>query len=365
MFQPETKRGWGPVAKSGWKGSFNGFWMFIKSNSDKTMRFATGIAMPEKDSMREEKRQGDNITATANKDKREQNLINNAVNQVNKAFAESNEKSFGSRDTYKDSSIRFAKHTAAVWGIQNMKAASNKHIQSYVTEMMDNDLSPAYIKTELSGIRHLLKIMGGKNRIHTTNDKFGVPNRASEVKPGATREAYEKARELAEKKFGIAGRLTVDLQYCFGERINETQAMRARRIVDADKTGILYLNKSDGTKGGRPREIPVETPEQRQVINMALKYMQAKKKTLGDRLLTGREKGAVHRSKHAYQRMYADNAGILGNISSHDLRRAFAQNIYDRTTGDDKTRMRAVCRALGHGENRDDITARYVANRQK
>ena len=294
---------------------------------------------------------------------RQQNIIKNAVRQVDKAFDESNEKSYGSRETYRESSHRFAKHAASVWGIQNMKVVSNKHVQPYVDEMKENDLAPAYIKTELSGIRHFVKIIGGKNEIYASNAMFGVPNRKSEVHPGATREEYEKARELAEKKFGTAGAITVDLQYHFGLRINETQAMRSRRIVDAYELGVLHLDKKDGTKGGRARNIPVVTAEQGQVIANAKAYYDAQKKTLDDRLLTGRERGAVHRAKHAFQRMYADNAEILGDISSHDLRRAFAQNTYDRTPGDDKTKMRAVCRALGHGENRDDITARYVSNR--
>lgn len=322
--------------------------------------------MPERGSMKKERRQGDkvhNITATVNKDKREQNLINNAVNQVNKAFAESNQKSYGSRETYKESSRRFARHAASVWGVQNMAAIANKHVQSYVDEMKDNDLAPAYMKTELSGIRHLVKIVGGKNEIHASNAAFGVPNRKSEIKPGATREEYDKARELATQKFGPAGAITVDMQYHFGLRINETQAMRSRRIVDAYEQGVLHQDKKDGTKGGRARDILVVTAEQGQVIANAKAYYDAQKKTLDDRLLTGRERGAVHRANHAFQRMFADNTKILGDISSHDLRRAFAQNTYDNTPGDDKTRMRAVCRALGHGENRDDITARYVSNR--
>lgn len=302
---------------------------------------------------------GNNSTAKT----RQQNLMDNAVRQVDKAYAESNEKSYGSRETYKESSRRFARHAASVWGIQNMRVVSNKHVQSYVNEMMENDLAPAYIKTELSGIRHLVRIIGGKNEIYASNAMFGVPNRKSEVHPGATKEEYEKARELAEKKFGPVGAITVDLQYHFGLRINETQAMRSRRIVDAYDNGVLHLDKKDGTKGGRARNIPVVTAEQGQVIANAKAYYDAQKKTLDDRLLTGRERGAVHRAKHAFQRMFADNAEILGDISSHDLRRAFAQNTYDSTPGDDKKKMRAVCRALGHGENRDDITARYVSNR--
>ena len=297
--------------------------------------------------------------------KRQQNLIANAVKQVERAFKCSNEKSFGTRNAYKCSAMRFAKHAAAVWGIQNMASVSNKHVLSYVTEMMDNDQSISYIKTELSGIRHLVKLLGGKNRIYATNDKFGIPDRESEVKPGMNYDEYKAARELAIEKFGIVGALTVDLQYHFGLRINETQAMRVRRILDAAKTGILHLDQSDGTKGGRPRDIAVETNEQKEVIKAALKYITAANKTKMDRLLTDRTRGAVHRAKHAYQRMYADNAVILNDKSSHDLRRAFAQSVYNRTPGTDKDRMKAVCRALGHGENRDDITARYVAERIK
>ncbi len=209
---------------------------------------------------------------------KQQNIINNALCQVDKAYAHSNEKSYGSRETYKESSRRIAKHAASVWGLQNMAALANKHVQSYVDEMKDKDLAPAYMKTELSGIRHLVKIVGGKNKIFATNDKFGVPNRASEVKPGATKEEYENARELAEKKFGTAGAITVDLQYHFGLRINETQAMRSRRIVDAYDNGVLHLSKKDGTKGGRARDIPVVTAEQGQVIANAIAYYERKKK---------------------------------------------------------------------------------------
>ena len=209
---------------------------------------------------------------------RQQNIIKNAVRQVDKAYAESNQKSYGSRETYKESSRRFTRHAASVWGVQNMTAIANKHVQSYVDEMKDNDLAPAYMKTELSGIRHLLKIIGGKNEIHASNAAFGVPNRKSEVKPGATREEYEKARELAESKFGAAGAITVDLQYHYGLRINETQAMRSRRIVNAYDNGVLHLDKKDGTKGGRARDIPVVTAEQGQVIANAIAYYERKKK---------------------------------------------------------------------------------------
>ena len=294
---------------------------------------------------------------------RQEALIENAKKQVENAYKHTNEKSFGTRHAYMESSKRFVTHVASTWSLQNMKNVRNEHIQSYVNELKEDDCTAAYIKTELSGIRHLLHIIGSKNNIYATNDRFGIPKRESEVLPGMTREEYLKARGLAEDKFGAEGRITVDLQYYFGLRINETQAVRVKRFVDATNTGILHLDSCDGTKGGRPRDVKVETIEQLTVIKEALEYKNKQGKSFSDRLLTDRTKGAVHRSKHGYQKMYAENADLLSDKSSHDLRRSFAQSVYDRIPGTDKDKMREVCKSLGHGANRDDITARYVANR--
>lgn len=294
---------------------------------------------------------------------RQEALIQNAINQVEKAYKHTNEKSFGTRHTYLESSKRFATHVASIWSIQSMKNIRNEHIQSYVNALREDDSATAYIKTELSGIRHFLRIIECKNNIYETNDRYGIPKRESEVRPGMTVDEYLKTKELAVEKFGTKGGITVNLQYYFGLRINETQAVHVRRFVDANKTGILHLDGSDGTKGGRPRDITIETIEQLNVIKEALEYRNKQDKTLSDRLLTDRSKGAVHRSKHNYQKMYSYNADLLNNKSSHDLRRSFAQSVYDRTPGTDKERMREVCKALGHSPDRDDITARYVADR--
>lgn len=296
--------------------------------------------------------------------KRQIGLIDNAIAQVEKAFRYSNQKSYGTRHTYEASAKRFATCVASVYSVQNMRNTRNEHIQTYVNHLKEDDREVGYIKTEMSGIRHFLKLIDCKNKIYEKNDRFGIPERESQVLPGMSRDEYLIARELATQKFGIRGRITVDLQYHFGLRINESQAVRVIRFVDANKTGVLHLDGSDGTKGGRPRNLPIVTAEQKEVLKEALNYIAVMGKTNTDRLLSGREKGAVHRAKYAYEKMYANNAEILRSKSSHDLRRAFAQNLYDRTPGTDKERMRVVCMALGHSPNRGDITARYVAQRQ-
>jgi site-specific recombinase XerD len=297
--------------------------------------------------------------------KRQMGLIDNAIAQVVKAFRSSNQKSFGTRHTYEASAKRFAVYAASVYGVQNLRNIRSEHIQAYINHLKEDDRTAGYLKTEMSGIRHLLKMIDCKNKIYEKNDMFGIPSRESQVLPGMSRDEYLKARELATQKFGVRGRITVGLQYHFGLRINETQAIRAKRFIDADKTGILHLDGSDGTKGGRPRDLPIETAEQKEVLKEALNYIAATGKRNTDRLLTGREKGVVHKTKYAYEKMYANNAEALNNKSSHDLRRAYAQNLYDHTPGTDKERMRVVCMALGHSPNRGDITARYVARRDK
>jgi len=297
--------------------------------------------------------------------KRQLGLIVNAIAQVEKAFKNSNQKSFGTRHTYEASAKRFAAYVASVYSLQNMRNTRNEHIQAYVNYLKENDRETGYIKTEMSGIRHFLALIDCKNEIYEKNDRFGIPKRESQALPGMSQDEYKIARELATQKFGVSGKITVDLQYYFGLRINETQAVHVKRFIDADKTEVLHIDGSDGTKGGRPRDIKVETDEQKQLLREILNYIAVTGKKNTDRLLTGREKGAVHKAKHAYERMYANNAEALNNKSSHDLRRAFAQNLYDRTPGTDKERMRVVCMALGHSPNRSDITARYVARRDK
>lgn len=196
-----------------------------------------------------------------------------------------------------------------------------------------------------------------------TNDRYGIPNRENEALPGATEKQDQDVRQLALKQLGTSFQMAMDFEKLFGLRCNESFAFRAHRITDALSTVIFEMNQQDGTKGGRYRQVPVETEAQRELLQRAFAYGRGTGKTASDRLLTGREKGAVHKARAKMARFYVNNRDMLGPISAHSMRRAYAQGLYDLTPGTDADRMATVCRALGHGSNRDDITGVYVADR--
>lgn len=287
----------------------------------------------------------------------------NLVNQVDAAFRRSHELSIETRHAYWESSSRFAKWVGEVWNVKNIRNIDDRHIKGYVMTLLDDDCKVSYIKTELSGIRHLHHIIDGKRPISKRNDAYGVGSREAIAYPGVSQEGYQLSKKIACEIGKPLFALTFDFWKLYGERINESQVFKCHRIKDALENGFLELSQEDGTKGGRMRRIPVETAEQRDLLLRTLDYIRSEKKTNSDRVMTGREKGAVHRTKAAIERFFVKFRDVLGDVSPHDFRRSYAQDVYDRTPGTDAERMAVVCKCLGHGPGRADITARYVANR--
>ncbi|MGE5494516.1 MAG: hypothetical protein ACM3S4_04350 [Burkholderiales bacterium] len=287
----------------------------------------------------------------------------NLEHQVDAAFKRSHELSIETRYTYWDSASRFARYAGEIWNLKNIRNMDDRHVQGYVAALLDSDCSVSYIKTELSGIRHLHHIVDGKRPIHPRNDFFGVGRREAIALPGATHEQYQMARKIAIEIGKPLIALSIDYMELYGARINESQAFRCIRIKLALEKGYLELSQEDGTKGGRLRRVTVETQEQKDLLLRTLEFIHQQKKTNSDRVMTGREKGAVHKAKAEIERFFVKYRDVLGGISPHDFRRAFAQDVYDRTPGTDAERMAVVCQYLGHGSGRADITARYVANR--
>lgn len=298
-----------------------------------------------------------------NQEIRKERLATNLITQVDKVFRDSNSKSIETRYTYWETSKRFVTCVAEIWGVQSIKNLRAEHVQGYINQLKDDDCTVRYMKTEMSGIRHLFRIAECRHTLPENNDAFVIPKRESDIQPGATKEEYEAIRAIALASGNKAQVISVDMMYHLGMRINESQATKVRYIRDALEVGVLHLDKGAGTKGGRPRDIPIQTPEQLETLKEVMRFTEEEGKTLGDRIANDREHGAVHKAKAALERLFVNNKDKTGGISPHDLRRAFAQNLYDRASGSDAERMAVVCTQLGHGSGRKDITACYVANR--
>ena len=172
--------------------------------------------------------------------------------------------------------------------------------------------------------------------------------------------------------------LRVELCYRFALRAQESGHLRPHlaviprdeaepRCAEAWPAAEFFLHVRDGTKGGRPRDVPILTDEQRDLIERAKSAV-----------MTGQFVGHAGRSVQQNRRRFyyvLERCGItkaqLG-VVSHGLRHERANDEYERLTGTPSTvrggtgvprdvnaeaRLK-VARLLGH--NRTRVTSCYL-----
>lgn len=154
----------------------------------------------------------------------------------------------------------------------------------------------------------------------------------------------------------------------FGTRVQEFLMFRPGTKV-SDGMDCIYLD--EGTKGGRPRFVPIETQTQRELLIQA--------KAMADPvsgLLIAKPGYSLRQSINYYNHLIA-KLGItkkqLG-ITTHGLRHGYACRLYKDITGTDapvmgggkvdkeldKKARKEIAERLGH--SRSDITSNYIGN---
>ena len=143
-------------------------------------------------------------------------------------------------------------------GFRHMNAHSlkPKHVEKLVERWLAENLSPGTIKNRMSALRWWAEKIGKENIIARTNAAYGIPDRVYVTN-------ISKAKELAMDPLQQIRtdciRISLRLQAAFGVRRAESI-----KIVPkwADRGDRLVL-KDSWTKGGRERQIPIRTLEQR------------------------------------------------------------------------------------------------------
>lgn len=176
-------------------------------------------------------------------------------------------------------------------------------------------------------------------------------------------DVIKNARELDE-------RLAVMLasQHALGLRMKESIEMRPEYSLDKERNTLEIYR---GTKGGRPRSIPLDTEYKREIFEWARKVASTSK--------TGRVRWpdlTWSQARRRYYYLLSEKLGINKkekNVSSHGLRHGFAQQEYNDIAGTptpiegadpsqvDIARHNAaninVAKQLGHG--RTSVTSAY------
>ena len=246
--------------------------------------------------------------------------------------------------------------------LKHPKGLKRKHIEYLNQQWQARELSAGTIKNRNAALRWLCGKVN-KYGVVPTNDELNVGKR---VYVTNVNKAIELKDEQLEKITNPRVEVQLQLQKHFGLRREE--AIKIQPHV-ADKGDHIHLLAS-WCKGGRSRDVPIDSQEARYWLDEAKKLAKTKHESMAGN-------GKTYKSARSLYSKQVSRAGIRG---AHGLRHGYAQSRYKSFSGvdapvaggpgksatskskqkeNDVARMK-VSNALGHG--RLNVTSVYLGS---
>jgi len=246
-------------------------------------------------------------------------------------------------------------------GYRQMHADSlkPKHVEALVEKWRADGISSATMKNRMSTLRWWAEKIGKQNIIERDNKAYGIEDRRYVTNESKATLVDRATLESIRDRYTEA---SLRLQQAFGLRREESIKINPKWADQAD-----YLRLKDSwTKGGKYREVPITTQQQREALEHAKTVAQ------GRSLIPPEMR---YRDQLQRFRSECDRVGIHG---VHGLRHQYAQARYQQLTGwaapaaggpkanhltaeqkaiDRQARL-LLSRELGH--EREQITAVYL-----
>ncbi|CAH8206097.1 phage integrase N-terminal domain-containing protein [Vibrio aestuarianus] len=234
---------------------------------------------------------------------------------------------------------------------------SSKHLNALVGHWISEGLSAGTIKNRVAHLRWLLEKINKTGLLPASNTTLGISKRTYVTNIDKSRVLdFDKLMLISDPYLQASFRLQSE----FGLRREESMKIC---LKDSDRGTHLKIVKS---KGARPREVPVTTKAQRNLLDSIKPWVGS-----GSLIPSGTSyKTQLGRYHQACIKMGLDRA--------HGLRHAYAQNRYKALTGFDcpakggprmsalplevQSKVKAIrlliSKELGHG--REEVTAVYL-----
>lgn len=207
-----------------------------------------------------------------------------------------------------------------------------RHVNKLLALWQQEGLRSATMKNRLSVLRWWAEKINARGILPASNDAYGLPPRSGIAHVS---KAQELPGDILAKIPDVHLRMSLALQRTFGLRREESIKIKPWQADQGDR---LVLQGS-WTKGGRPREVPIQTASQREVIDQAKALVQLKTASLIPAQLT------YVQQLHKYQNW----CSRVGLHQMHGLRHAYAQDRFLELAG-------YPCPAAG-GPHHDALTA--------
>lgn len=224
--------------------------------------------------------------------------------------------SFGTQDARRRSLDLMATqlHELGYRNIKGPHTLKPKHVHALVEHWKATDLSAHTMKNRMAHLRWLAHHADNPNLVRADNDHYGIERRQY-----LTNE--NRALEFdADRIAGIEDphvRLSAELQAAFGLRREE--AMKFVPVY-ADQGDHIRL-KGSWTKGGKPREVPVRTAEQRDLLDRTRA------------LARNSSMIPAHKSYIQHVKVFERHMERVGLGRTHGARHLYAQERYRELTG--------------------------------
>lgn len=235
----------------------------------------------------------------------------------------------------------------------------SRHLRAIISGWKDAALSASTTSTYLSLMRWLVQCIGKAGMVMApsvyglTMDDTARTYVASRDKSWSGNGIDRPEIIAAVRNEDLYPAMYLELMDRFGLRLQEAIMIRPAIAWVGDSLNIV-----DGTKGGRPRVVPVRTQQQRDVLSRAI----ALASSTFQRSLVPEGKNlkqALQRAYYIFKKVGITKATM--NITPHGLRHGYANDRYEEESG-----MPSTVRG-GHGENYDrpkDLSARKIVSEE-
>lgn len=261
--------------------------------------------------------------------------------------------------------------------IENPRNFRTEHMTVLAKHWESQGLSTSTIQNRISIFRLLSEWIGKPGMIKESHHYVENPNSVKR------RQVSRKDKSWRTNDVAFADVLAIIDAYderigaqmrvikAFGLRLKEAVTFRPH-LAEREIDGVNCIVVEFGTKGGRPRVVPIELPEQREALEHAKRLVKFVKGNLGWDGLTLEQ--AMRRFSNTMSRHGITKKDM--GVTIHGLRHEYANDKYERDAGvkspvrggkkgevdkdtDYKVRM-GVSEALGH--SRESITASYYGS---
>lgn len=284
------------------------------------------------------------------------------------------ELSFSSAATLEDRFAQFAQF-AKDEGIGRMERVDPEIVETYGRELAEKveagEISEAYAQNLVSAVNSVMNLAtkGQWESVSPTKD-CGIRERSfvrQETPSALDRNIYESARDSVRSELGERATAVVELSRELGLRSKEASLLDAKSAYfEAQETGKVTI--SEGTKGGREREVPITSEHQLKAIKNA-----SEAQGEGRNLISEGKSWQSWRDGELREIREIVQEKTGGGL--HDLRSAYACERYESLTdwsapaagghienrSIDREAREIISQELGHG--RIDVVSNYVGGR--